>query len=83
MVNLSQQNDPEWIDHYPDPGKKTETVAWLPATLSFVVALLAFCGLQIYSLLVGSWRWSVSGVIVLFVGLLVGSCFQSYANRRK
>lgn len=63
------------------PPKKP-AVAWLPATLSFVIALLAFCGAQVYSVLIGSWRWSIAGLIVLFVGLLIGSCFQSYANRR-
>lgn len=70
----------DWIDHHPEPRK--QTVAYMPATMSFVAALLAFCTLEVYSVLVGSWRWSAAGIIVLFVGLLVGSCFQSYANRR-
>lgn len=70
------------IRDYRASQEKPTPVSWLPATLAFVLALLAFCALQVYSVLVGSWRWSISGLIVLFVGLLVGACLQSYANRR-
>lgn len=65
-----------------ESGNNAYRVAWLPATLSFVASLLGFCASQIYAVLVGGWRWSVVGLILLLVGFLVGSCLQSYANRR-
>jgi hypothetical protein len=68
---------------WPEPDEQPQrTIAYLPATLSFVSALLGFFSFQVYAVLGGGWRWSVVGLIALAAGLCVGGALQSHANRR-
>jgi len=65
------------------PPLAEDSVAFLPATLSLILGLLAFFSLQVYSLLVWDWRWSVVGLIALIAGLCIGATMQAHANKRK
>lgn len=73
----------DWIDHHPDQRNAVnKVVPFLPATLMFVFAIMALCGVTVYAVLIGSWRWGISGVVIFLCLMLVGSALQSYGNRR-
>jgi hypothetical protein len=74
---------PGWIDHHPDPRDPgLPPPAWLPASLTFVLAMLAFGGCQVYALMTSQWKWSIAGLVLLAIFTIIGSILQSYANRK-